>query len=89
MTEEQLITVSSGALLLGVLVAGVALQGGWSAVWRARLLIVLVALAAVAWAFLRPALTHEFGDLAVSMGAAALAVVVVAWLIRNWWPSDR
>ncbi len=78
MTQEQLVTVTSGTLLLGVLVAGIALQGGLAAVWRARLLILLVALAAVLWALLRPALTQAFGDLAVSLAAGAVAVAAIA-----------
>jgi len=86
-TEEQLITVTSGTLLLGALVAGIALQGGWAAVWRARLLVAGIAAAAVAWAFLRPTLISAFGDLAVSLAAAAVAVAVIAWLVRRWWPS--
>ncbi len=87
MTAEQLITVTSGTLLLGVLVAGIALVGGWAAVWRARLIIGLVAAGAMAWALLRPSLTRAFGDLGVSLAAAAVALAVIAWLVRRWWPS--
>jgi hypothetical protein len=86
-TAEQLITVTSGALLLGALVAGIALQGGWAAVWRARLVVAAVAVAATAWAVLRPALTSAFGDLAVSIAAAAVALAVIAWLVSRWWPT--
>jgi hypothetical protein len=85
-TAEQLVTVTSGTVLLGALVAGIALQGGWGAVWRARLLVMGIAAAAMAWAFLRPALVSVFGDLLVSLAAAVVALAVIGWLVRRWWP---